>query len=71
MLYQSTRSKQYTATGPEAILQGIAPDGGLYMISDFAEIKFDWKELLELDTISMASKILQALLPDFSPEEMD
>ncbi|MBQ8600470.1 MAG: threonine synthase [Clostridia bacterium] len=71
MLYQSTRNKNYTATGPEAILQGIAPDGGLYMISDFSDIKLDWKELLELDTIPMAAKILQALLPDFSPEEMD
>jgi len=71
MLYQSTRNKDLTATGPEAILKGIAPDGGLYMISDFSEIKLDWQELLDLDTISMASKILQALLPDFTPEEMD
>ncbi len=71
MLYQSTRNNQYTASGPEAILQGIAPDGGLYMISDFSDIHLDWKALLELDTISMAAKILQALLPDFTPAEME
>lgn len=70
MRYQSTRNKNLTASGPEAILRGIAPDGGLYMIPDFGEIKLDWKSLLELDTIPMAAKILQALLPDFTPEEM-
>ncbi len=71
MLYQSTRNKNLTATGPEAILQGIAPDGGLYMIPDFSAVSLDWKSLLELDTIPMAAKILQALLPDFTPEEME
>jgi len=70
MRYQSTRNKNLTASGPEAILRGIAPDGGLYMIPDFGEIKLDWKSLLELDTIPMAAKILQALLPDFTLEEM-
>jgi hypothetical protein len=34
MLYQSTRNKNLTATGPQAILRGIAPDGGLYMIPE-------------------------------------
>ncbi len=71
MLYQSTRNKNLTATGPEAILKGIAPDGGLYMIPDFSAVKLNWQELLELDTIPMAAKILQAILPDFSAEEMD
>ncbi len=71
MRYQSTRNKNLTATGPEAILRGIAPDGGLYMISDFSEVQLDWKSLLELDTIPMAAKILQALLPDFTPAEME
>lgn len=71
MRYQSTRDQNLTASGPEAILRGIAPDGGLYMISDFNEISLDWKALLELDTIPMAAKILQALLPDFTPEEME
>lgn len=71
MRYQSTRSNALTANGPEAILRGIAPDGGLYMISDFNEIQLDWKSLLELDTIPMAAKILQAIFPDFSAEEME
>ena len=71
MLYQSTRNNNLTATGPQAILRGIAPDGGLYMIPDFSEVSLDWKALLEMDTIPMAAKILQAILPDFSPAEME
>ena len=70
MRYQSTRSKQFTATGPEAILRGIAPDGGLYMIPDFQDLSLDWTSLLQLDTIPMAARILSALLPDFSEAEM-
>ncbi len=71
MLYQSTRNQTLTATGPEAILRGIAPDGGLYMISDFNALSLDWKALLKEDTLSMAARILAALLPDFSLEEME
>ena len=31
MQYNSTRNKKLTATSIEAVLRGIAPDGGLYM----------------------------------------
>ncbi len=70
MLYESTRNRTLTATAPEAILQGIAPDGGLYMIPDVGAIPFDWKAILDLDTIPMAAEILSALLPDFTKDEM-
>ena len=32
MQYQSTRESRHTASAAQAILQGIAPDGGLYML---------------------------------------
>ena len=31
MLYHSTRSKNLTADSAAAVLQGLAPDGGLYV----------------------------------------
>jgi len=68
--YQSTRSAQITASAPEAILQGIAPDGGLYTMRSYADIGFDWQAVLNLDFNAMAARILAALLPDFSVEEM-
>ena len=50
------------------MLQGIAPDGGLY-ICDPAALHFDWRAALEKDTLSMAADILHALLPDFENME--
>ena len=35
----STRSENHIATAPEAVLAGIAPDGGLYVPDDFSEIR--------------------------------
>ena len=70
MIYQSTRSDSLTATPAQSVLEGIAPDGGLYSVKDLSGISFDWKEILTMDTRSMAVKILSALLPSFSEEEM-
>ena len=64
MLYHSTRDLRLTAPSTRAVLEGIAPDGGLY-ICDPAKLDFDWQGALRLDTLSMAAKILSALLPDF------
>ena len=65
MLYHSTRNAGLTAPSTHAVLEGIAPDGGLY-ICDPAQLHFDWQGALKLDTMDMAAKILSALLPDFS-----
>ena len=64
MNYHSTRSEQLTASSTHAVLQGIAPDGGLY-ICDPARLDFDWRAALEKSTLDMAADILHALLPDF------
>ena len=64
MIYHSTRDENITASSTHAVLQGIAPDGGLY-ICDPAALRFDWRGALEKDTLTMAADILHALLPDF------
>lgn len=38
MLYQSSRNANNQASGPEAILKGIAEDGGLYVPSEFQDL---------------------------------
>ncbi len=61
MNYHSTRDVHLRATASQAILQGLAPDGGLYI----APIKaFSWQDVLHLDTFGMAERILSHLLPD-------
>ena len=71
MEYQSTRNPDLHATAAQAVLQGLAPDGGLYTMPSLSEIELDWQALLPLDTLSMAREILAALLPSFTKEEMD
>lgn len=68
MEYQSTRSKLKTDS-VHAVLQGLAPDGGLFADPSIEKITFDWKSCLKKDTQSMAVMILQALLPDFKDME--
>ncbi len=70
MDYQSTRDGALRASAAEAILDGLAPDGGLYSMPTLRGINFDWKGALALDTQGMATEILTALLPSFTKEEM-
>lgn len=69
MNYQSTRSAALTAKSTRAVLDGIAPDGGLYILKDIDKLGFDWKALLDDDAMTMSRKILAALLPDFPDME--
>ena len=62
MLYHSTRSESGCVDSAQAVLQGLAPDGGLYMPE--ALPAFDWKKCLEGSSLDMATMILSALLPD-------
>ena len=66
MNYQSTRNAALTASSAEAILNGLAPDGGLYAMPALSGLDFDWQRCLTLSTQGMATEILCALLPDFT-----
>ena len=63
MNYQSTRNRALTASPAEAVLAGIAPDGGLFMPEAIPSM--DWQALLQEDTLTMSARILSALLPDY------
>jgi len=62
VIYHSTRSLAHTADSAQAVLQGLAPDGGLYMPEKLPD--FDVNACLAGDTYSMAEQILSALLPE-------
>ena len=58
------------ASSAQAVLDGLAPDGGLYSMPSLRDISFDSQGVLKLDTQGMATEILTALLPSFSKDEM-
>lgn len=62
MNYRSTRGSKKYVNSAQAVLLGLAEDGGLYMMEKIPE--FDAKECLAKDTKGMAKQILHALLPD-------
>ena len=61
MLYHSTRCSAQTVDSAQAVLSGLAPDGGLYVPQSFPA--FDAAECLKKDTMGMASMIIGAMLP--------
>lgn len=70
MKYFSTRSEKNTANGPQAILKGIAPDGGLYTPLDFSAMQIDVESMLGMSAVEISAEVIGRILPDFSPEEM-
>ena len=58
MIYRSTRS-EHRASAPEAVLQGIAPDGGLYVPESFPD--FDWQGCLRCPPTEISARVLAAL----------
>ena len=67
MLYHSTRSKEIRVDSAQAVLNGLAPDGGLYMPEKLPTL--DVAACLKKSTIGMAEMIIGAVLPDIP--EMD
>lgn len=65
MNYQSTRNRLETASSTQAVLQGLASDGGLFIRRDLCDLGFDWRGAIEKDVYGMAEQILGALLPEF------
>ena len=62
MFYHSTRGQSARVDSAQAVLEGLAPDGGLYMPESLPS--FDWKACLEGSSMDMSTAILSALLPD-------
>ncbi len=69
-LYTSTRNKQISRNAKDAILQGIADDGGLYVFDQLDELKLPLAEMMDMSYNEMAAVVLKLLLPDFSEEEV-
>lgn len=62
MQYCSTRGQSSAVSGAQAVVQGLAPDGGLYMPQ--AIPVFDALACLAMSPYEMASAIASAFLPD-------
>ena len=62
MVYVSTRGGAQ-ADAPEAILHGIAADGGLFVDPALGSEAFDWRLCLQKDALGIQTMLLSHLLP--------
>lgn len=68
--YHSTRSSATTVTSKQAILQGLAPDGGLFVTDAVDQMELDYKSLLSKNYQDQACVVLSTLLGDYTDEEI-
>lgn len=68
--YHSTRSSDHNLLAKQAILQGIAPDGGLYIQDSIGEKPLDLAKVCAQGFKATAYDVLSSLLDDYSDEEL-
>ena len=68
--YESTRGGQKGVTASQAILQGLAKDGGLFMPNQFPRLDKSLKELAPLSYQETAYESMKLFLTDYTEEEL-
>lgn len=71
ILYTSTRSNREKITSAQAIVKGIALDGGLYVPENIPSIDMPFSELVKMDYRQLAFYVMSKFLTDFTSEELD
>ncbi len=69
-LYHSTRSNNEVVTSKQAILTGIAPDGGLYVSDQLGEAQLDLTRIAAQGYHATARDVLGTLLTDYTADEV-
>ena len=67
-LYHSTRSNDATVTSTQAIIAGIAPDGGLYVSDALGETQLDLTRVCGQSWRATCNDVLNTLVGDLSAE---
>ena len=69
-LYRSTRNENETATASEAILKGLAEEGGLFVPDEIPALDVPFETLAEMDYKGVAYEVMSRMLTDFTEEEL-
>ena len=71
MKYISTRNKSIKVSSAQAIVSGLAKDGGLFVPEEFPKLtKQDFDELIEMSYPERVAKVLSLYLDDYSYDEL-
>ncbi|HFI0139930.1 TPA: threonine synthase [Streptococcus suis] len=71
LVYQSTRDANNRVSASQAILQGLATDGGLFTPISAPTVDLNFDQLKDASYQEVAKLILSAFLDDFTADELD
>ena len=70
LIYESTRNADEKVTASQAILKGLANDGGLFVPSKIPALAVDIDELAKMTYQETAYAVMSKFLTDFTEEEL-
>ena len=70
LLYKSTRSNDVKVTASQAILKGLAEDGGLFVPESIPALETDMDTLAGMSYQETAYEVMKQFLTDFTEEEL-
>ena len=68
--YKSTRNSNETATASQAILKGLAENGGLFVPDSIPALDVDLNDLAKMNYREVAYEVMSRMLTDFTEEEL-
>lgn len=70
LLYKSTRGDETAVTASQAILQGLACDGGLFVPTEIPKLDLTMEQLSKMSYQETAYEVMKLFLTDFTEEEL-
>jgi threonine synthase len=70
LMYASTRDAQEKVTASQAILKGLASDGGLFVPTEIPTLDITIEELAKMSYQETAFEVMKKFLTDFTEEEL-
>lgn len=70
ILYKSTRGKDDFVTASQAIIKGIAENGGLYVPKEIPKLECNLKDLLSMNFRELTYFIVHKFFPDFQESDL-
>ncbi|MDD3415739.1 MAG: threonine synthase [Lachnospiraceae bacterium] len=70
LFYRSTRDDSVKVTASQAILKGLADDGGLFVPEELPSLKLSIDEMKDMSYQEIAYEVMKEFLTDFTEEEL-
>lgn len=70
ILYQSTRNGKETVTASQAVLQGLAKDGGLFVPTSIPKLDVSLEALSKMNYREVAYEVMKLFLTDYTEAEL-